>query len=206
MIEMSFFNSKLDSWSSIKTESFNIKVKGDNVESDNLIGLTKKEIELLSEDIRFIKTNSSGMNTLENKLLVAGYLFYFLSAILFLLPITSKKIMKTNLFKVDDRRKKNAIKKSLKILKTKSPDSFNIASKAIYTYIQERLLLSSKNLDPTTAKRLLRNSVDDITLKELINILKICDAGKYSPTYQKELDTIIPKTKNILKNIDKVFN
>ena len=205
MIEMSFFNLKLDSWSSIKTKPFKIKVTGDNVESDNLTGLTKKEIELLSEDIRFIKTNSSEMNTLENKLSVAAYLFYFLSAIIFFLPITSKKIMKTNLFKVDDRRKKNAIKKSLKILKTKNPDSFNIASKAIYTYIQERLLLSSKNLDPTTAKRLLRNYVDDITLKELINILKICDAGKYSPTYKEELDTIIPKTKNILKNIDKVF-
>ena len=146
------------------------------------------------------------MNTFENKLSVAAYLFYFLSAIIFLLPITSKKIMKTNLFKVDDRRKKNAIKKSLKILKTKNSDSFNVASKAIYTYIQERLLLSSKNLDPTTAKRLLRNYVDYITLKELVNILKICDAGKYSPTYKEELDTIIPKTKNILKNIDKVFN
>ena len=152
MIEMSFFNLKLDSWSSIKTQPIKIKVTGDNVESDNLTGLTKKEIELLSEDIRFIKTNSSEMNTLENKLSVAAYLFYFLSAIIFFLPITSKKIMKTNLFKVDDRRKKNAIKKSLKILKTKNPDSFNIASKAIYTYIQERLLLSSKNLDPTTAK------------------------------------------------------
>ena len=75
----------------------------------------------------------------------------------------------------------------MKILKTKNPDSFNIASKAIYTYIQERLLLSSKNLDPTTAKRLLTNYVDDITLKELINILKICDAGKYSQTYKEEL-------------------
>ena len=106
MIEMSFFNLKLDSWSSIKTKPFKIKVTGDNVESDNLTGLTKKEIELLSEDIRFIKTNSSEMNTLENKLSVAAYLFYFLSAIIFLLPITSKKIMKTNLFKVDDRRKK----------------------------------------------------------------------------------------------------
>ena len=206
MIEMSFFNLKLDSWTSIKTQPIKIKVTGDNVESDNLTGLTKKEIELLSDDIRFIKTNSSGMNTLENKLSVVALLFYFLSAIIFILPITSKKIMKTNLFKVDDRRKRNAIKKSLKILKTKNPDSFNIASKAIYTYIQERLLLSSKNLDPTTAKSLLINYVDGKTLKELINILKICDAGKYSPTYKEELDTVIPKTKNILKNIDKVFN
>ena len=64
-------------------QTFKIKVTGDNVESDNLTGLTKKEIELLSEDIRFIKTNSSEMNTLENKLSVTAYLFYFLSAIIF---------------------------------------------------------------------------------------------------------------------------
>tara|TARA_B100001287_G_scaffold115641_1_gene97245 strand:+ start:237 stop:1958 length:1722 start_codon:yes stop_codon:yes gene_type:complete len=205
MIEMSFFNLKLDSWSSIKTDPVKIKVTGNNFESDNLTGLRKKEIELLSEDIRFIKTNSSEMNIIENKLSVANYLLYFLSVIIFFLPVFSKKIMKTNLFQADDRRKKNAIKKSLKILKTKNPDSFNIASKAIYTYIQERLLLSSKNLDPNTAKSLLSNYVDDVTLKELINILKICDAGKYSPTYKEELHTIIPKTKNILQNIDKVF-
>ena len=205
MIEMSFFNLKLDSWSSIKTDPVKIKVTGNNFESDNLTGLRKKDIELLSEDIRFIKTNSSEMNIIENKLSVANYLLYFVSVIIFFLPVFSKKIMKTNLFQADDRRKKNAIKKSLKILKTKNPDSFNIASEAIYTYIQERLLLSSKNLDPNTAKSLLSNYVDDVTLKELINILKICDAGKYSPTYKEELHTIIPKTKNILQNIDKVF-
>ncbi len=54
-------------------------------------------------------------------------------------------------------------------------------------------------------KRLLRKYVDDVTLGELISILKICDAGKYSPTYKEEMDTIIPKTKNILKKIDKIF-
>ena len=83
--------------------------------------------------------------------------------------------------------------------------AFLVASKAIYIYVQEKLLLSSKNLDPTAVKRLLKNYVDDIKLKELISILKICDAGRYSPTYKEELDTIIPKTKNILKSIDKVF-
>ena len=108
---MSFFNLKLDSWSSIKTKPFKIKVTGDNVESDNLKGLTKKEIELLSEDIRFIKTNSIEMNTIENNLSVAAYLFYFVSAIIFFIPITSKKIMKTNLFKADDRRKKKCNQK-----------------------------------------------------------------------------------------------
>ncbi|GIR29686.1 hypothetical protein CM15mP43_13100 [bacterium] len=90
MIEMSFFNLKLDSWSSIKTDPVKIKVTGDNVESDNLTGLTKKEIELLSEDIRFIKTNSSEMNTIENKLSVQLFILFLVCNYIFSAGIFKK--------------------------------------------------------------------------------------------------------------------
>ena len=205
MIKMSYFNLKLDSWSSIETIPLKIKVTGENVKGNNSTGLTKKEIELIGEDIRFIKTKSTRINTFENKFSLAVYLFYYLSIIIFLLPIILTKIMKIKLFKVDDRRRKNAIKKSLKILKTKNHDSFSIASKAIYVFLQDRLLLSTKNLDPITVNRILINLIDDKILEELINILKICDAGKYSATHKEEMDMIIPKTKNILKKINKVL-
>ena len=205
MIKMSYFNLKLDSWSSIETIPLKIKVTGENVKGNNSTGLTKKEIELIGEDIRFIKTKSTRINTFENKFSLAVYLFYYLSIIIFLLPIILTKIMKIKLFKVDDRRMKNAIKKSLKILKTKNHDSFSIASKAIYVFLQDRLLLSTKNLDPITVNRILINLIDDKILEELINILKICDAGKYSATHKEEMDMIIPKTKNILKKINKVL-
>ena len=205
IIKMSYFNLKLDSWSSIETIPLKIKVTGENVKGNNSTGLTKKEIELIGEDIRFIKTKSNRINTFENKFSLAVYLFYYLSIIIFLLPIILTKIMKIKLFKVDDRRRKNAIKKSLKILKTKNHDSFSIASKAIYVFLQDKLLLSTKNLDPITVNRILINLIDDKILEELINILKICDAGKYSATHKEEMDMIIPKTKNILKKINKVL-
>ena len=205
MIKMSYFNLKLDSWSSIETIPLKIKVTGENVKGNNSTGLTKKEIELIGEDIRFIKTKSNRINTFENKFSLAVYLFYYLSIIIFLLPIILTKIMKIKLFKVDDRRRKNAIKKSLKILKTKNHDSFSTASKAIYVFLQDKLLLSTKNLDPITVNRILINLIDDKILEELINILKICDAGKYSATHKEEMDMIIPKTKNILKKINKVL-
>ena len=204
-IKMSYFNLELDSWSSIETTPLKIKVTGENVKGKNSTGLTKKEIELINEDIRFIKTKSTRINTFENKLSLAVYLFYLLSIIIFLLPIILTNIMKIKLFKVDDRRTKNAIKKSLKILKTKNHDSYSLASKAIYVFLQDKLLLSTKNLDPITVNRLLRNLIDDKTLEELINILKICDAGRYSATHKEEMDMIIPKTKNILEKINKVL-
>ena len=205
MIKMSYFNLKLDSWSSIKTTPLKIKVTGEKVKGKNALGLNKKEIELLGQDIRFIKTKSTMVNAIENKFSIAVYIFYSLSIIIFLLPIILTKIMKTKLFKVNDRRQKNAIKKSLKILKTKNLDSFSIASQAIFVFLQERLLLSSKNLDPITVNRLLKNLVDERMLEEVIKILKTCDAGKYSLAQKEEVDTIIPKTKNILEKINKAL-
>ena len=205
MIKMSFFNLKLNAWSSINTEPLKITVTGDNAKNDNIVGLTKKEIELLAEDIRFIKTKLSRGNAFKNKLSKAVYLLYILSIVIFFLPIILTKSLKNKLFKSDDRRVKNAIKKSMKILKEQDRDSFSLASKAVYIYVQEKLLLSSNNLDPNIVKTLLKNYVDNIILEELINILKICDAGKYSPTYKEEMNEIIPKTKTILEKIDKVI-
>ena len=87
---------------------------------------------------------------------------------------------KSDPFKAKERRKNNAIKRSLNILKNKKSDNFNIASQAIYVFIQEKFLLSSNNFDQAFVKNLLVNRVDDATIEELISLLKICDAGKYS--------------------------
>ena len=49
----------------------------------------------------------------------------------------------------------------------------------------------------------MKNLISQNLLDELIDILKICDAAKYSPAYRLEKDTIITKTKCILNKLDK---
>ena len=80
---------------------------------------------------------------------------------------------------------KNALKNSLNILKNNKSDSFSVASQAIYVFVQEKFLLSSKNFDQAYVKNLLENRVDDAIIEELIYLLKICDAGKYSPDQKR---------------------
>ena len=112
---------------------------------------------------------------------------------------------KSDPFKAKERRKKNAIKRSLNILKNKKSDSFNIASQAIYVFVQEKFLLPSTNFDQAYVKNLLVNRVEEATIEELIHILKICDAGKYSQDQKEDGEELITKTKIILQKVDKIL-
>ena len=107
-------------------------------------GSKKKEIELIGEDIRFIKTKLVPNSNFSYNVSTTAYLLYTLSILTLLFPYYSTLFMKGNLLKANDRRKKNALKKSLRILKMNELDSFSTASEAIYVFIQEKFLLPSK--------------------------------------------------------------
>ncbi len=204
-IRMSYFNLKNDSWSFIETQPINIIVTGENSLDKNLSGLTKKEVELIEQDIRYIKTNSIGNINPKYRLSYGAYFLYPMSIIILLLPTFFLKIIKKDFFKENDHRKKNAIKKSLKILKIKNSDSYSTASEAIYIFLQEKFLLPSHNLDPLSVNALLKGKIEKIALDELIRILKLCDAGKYSPNDEIDRTSIIKKTQDVLQEINKML-
>ena len=112
--------------------------------------------------------------------------------------------MKVDPFKANERRKK-CLKNSLNIIKNDKPDSFSIASQAIYVFIQEKFLLSSKNFDQASVRNLLKNRIDDATIEDLIHILKICDAGKYSPDQKEDGIKVLSNTKIVLQKLDKLL-
>ena len=202
-LKMSYYNLALNSWSEIKTKSINLKVTGEESQFISRSGLTKKEIELIGEDIRYIKTKSVISTNSPFKVSTTAQLLYALSILIFSFPFYSGLFFKGDPFKAKERRKKNAIKTSLRILKNSKSDSFSIASKAIYVFVQEKFLLSSKNLDQAYVRNLLENRMDNATLEELLHILKICDAGKYSPDQREDGEELLTKTKTILQKVNK---
>ena len=204
-LEMSFYNLKANKWSRIETKPIELKVIGEESQSTSRSGLTKKEIELIGEDIRFIKTKLVPNSNFSYNVSTTAYLLYTLSILTLLFPYYSTLFMKGNLLKANDRRKKNALKKSLRILKMNELDSFSTASEAIYVFIQEKFLLPSKNLDQVSVKNILVNYIDGAVLDEIINILKICDAGKYAPNHKVENDKLILKTKTALQKLNKIL-
>ena len=141
---MSYYNLRLNSWSEIKTETMELKVSGEQPKFTTRSGLTKKEIELIGEDIRYIKSKSVNSTSSPFKVSTTAYFLYALSILIFSSPLYSALFLKVDPFKANERRKKNALKNSLNILKNDKSDSFSVASQAIYVFIQEKFYYRQK--------------------------------------------------------------
>ena len=89
-----------------------------------------------------------------------------------------------------------------KELKKPSDDPFNIASRAFYHYLKNKLLLPSHNLDPASAEDILSSRVSQESLDTVLELLKACDAGRYAPGGIERESTILSEMEKSLKNID----
>ena len=92
-----------------------------------------------------------------------------------------------------------------KLKRNKNGDPFEVASKIFYIYLKDRLALRSDNLDPAKVKSILIDKIDNGLFDELIDILTICDQGKYSPSALDKKDTIIDEMEVLLNRIDKAL-
>ena len=103
---MSYYNLRLNSWSEIKTKSIDLKVTGEQSQFISRSGLTKKEIELIGEDIRYIKTKSVSSTISPFKVSTTAYFLYALSILIFSYPFYALLFSKSDPFKANERRKK----------------------------------------------------------------------------------------------------
>ena len=105
---------------------------------------------------------------------------------------------------VNNRKSNNALRSSLKKLNNDSyVDPFELASKTLYQYLKDKLVLPSKNLDSSIVRNILYNKINKDLCNELVNLLTICDQGIYSPQAVNKKETILNEMTVLLKRIEK---
>ena len=195
-ISFTFFNPKIEKWQKLSSKPTSVFVKNTN---DNYLtsnGLTKREIEVLGKDIKYIyngnpvlkHTNSTPYNYI--------FLIYFLSILIFFLPNILSYIVGYNLDSMPARLSKNALKKALNKLKTSDTRSDNFDNKIIYQYLKDKFQLHSSNLDAISTKDQLRGRINNQDLDELIELLKLSESFIYG---KKETMIFIPLIKKLLQ-------
>ena len=202
-ISFTFFNPKIEKWQKLlsKPTSVFIKNTNDNYLTSN--GLTKREIEVLGKDIKYIyngdpflkHTNSTPYNYI--------FLIYFLSILIFFSPNILSYIIGYNLDSMPARLSKNALKKALNELKTSDTRSDNFDNKIIYRYLKEKFQLHSSNLDAISTKDQLRGRINNQDLDELIELLKLSESFIYGKKETTDIHSLNQKTVSILERIDK---
>ena len=201
-IKMSFFDPASSSWKSIKTKPSEIEVLNNNKKIYDNLGLTKKEVKLLGQDIRFIITdmNNSFLSKIINT--KAILILYISSVIIFILPMVLSRLGNYNMSNLQIRKKRGALKNSIKLLKADGEDPFDIASNSLYQYLKDKFTLPSSNLDPIEVQKILAKRISKASLSEVAQILKECDAGRFSHEKKSDKKLILHNMKNILIRLD----
>ncbi len=203
-IEIPYFNPKVGEWRSTSTQSFEISVEPDDSIVNGATGFSKEEIELLGEDIRFIRANDIKWKRSYNPYLIFG--IYLLSLILILLPSLILKIRSNRLSSEDLRKSKSALRRAIKRLRKADGDQFTNTSNAVYGYLKDKLQLTSDKLDPLKVKSILSKKITDKSIIDnLVDLLKTCDAGRFAPGGEVTRQKLIKKTKTILKQLNAVL-
>ena len=202
-ISFTFFNPKIEKWQKLSSKPTSVFIKNTN---DNFLtsnGLTKREIEVLGKDIKYIYNGNPALKNTNSTPYNYIFLIYFLSILIFLLPNILNYIIGYNLDSMPARLSKNALKKALNKLKTSDTGSDNFDNKIIYQYLKEKFQLHSSNLDAISTKDQLRGRINDQDLDELIELLRLSESFIYGKKETIDIHSLNQKTASILERIDK---
>ena len=202
-ISFTFFNPKIEKWQKLSSKPTSVFIKNTN---DNYLtsnGLTKREIEVLGKDIKYLYNGNPVLKNTNSTPYNYIFLIYFLSILIFFLPNILSYIIGYNLDSMPARLSKNALKKALNKLKNYDSRSDNFDNKIIYQYLKEKFQLHSSNLDSISTKDQLRGKMNDQDLDELIELLKLTESFIYGKKETTDIHSLNQKTASILERIDK---
>ncbi|MEE8341233.1 MAG: BatD family protein [Candidatus Neomarinimicrobiota bacterium] len=203
-IEIAYFNPKVREWRSTSTQPIDILVDPDDNIASGVIGYSKEEVELLGEDIRYIRANTIKWKRDSNPYLTYG--IYMLSLILLILPSLVFKIHAKRLSTEDLRRSKSALRMAFKKLRKSKGDHFSNISNSVYGYLKDKLQLTSDKLAPLEVRSILRDKIsDNSVIDNIVELLKTCDAGRFAPGDDVSRQKLIKRTKVILKRLNAIL-
>ena len=203
-ISMSYFDPDEQSWVRITTENIILNVEADDENLSNNFGMQKKEIELLNKDIRFISNDVPNFTKIGVSGTNATVIIYFTSLFIVVLPRLLAKYLGYRLDTRDGRRRRNAYKKSLKMLhKNNSSDHFEIANNALQIYLIDKFNLTENVLDKTSIKLLVEKKISSDLQLKLFEVIENFNEARFSQSSNvTDLDPIM-EMEDLLKRMEK---
>jgi len=195
-VEFTYFDLKKKNYVTLKSVPFSIEVEkgtGDYVSSS---GVSKDEVKLLGNDIRFIKTDPGGFSR-KGDYLFKSTLFIILSVIpilglgglLFIRQREEKLLRNIPLMKNLKAQKiaKARLKNAFLYFKESKPEQFySEISLTLFGYMEDKLGIQKSELTIDTAvEKLTSNEVEESLRNRIKNTLETCEFIRFSPGFEK---------------------
>ncbi len=215
-IEFSYFDLKSQSYKTLKTEPYSLKVAKGEGNSDQVVAnfTNKEDLKVLGKDIRYIKTGETNLQPKDNYFFgtIGYYLWYIIPLVLFItfMVIYRKQaIENANVAKVRTKKANKVATKRMKnagkLLAEKKQEAFyDEVLKALWGYISDKLNIPISQLSKDNIEEKLNEyGVTSELVTDFINTLNECEFARYAPGNQNEaMDKVYASALDVISKME----
>ena len=215
-VEFTYFDLKSNSYKTLKTEAYNLKVAKGQGNADQVISdfTNKESVKMLGRDIRFIKLGDSSLRPKGDFFFgtVGYYLCYLIPLLLFVVFAViyrQKALENANVAKVKTKKANKVATRRMKLAgkllaENKKNEFYDEVLKALWGYISDKLSIPVSQLSKDNIETELTNyGVQEALIAEFIGVLNECEYARYAPGNENEaMDKVYSASVEVISKME----
>lgn len=215
-VEFTYFDLKSNSYKTLKTEAYNLKVAKGQGNADQVISdfTNKESVKMLGRDIRFIKLGDSSLRPKGDFFFgtVGYYLCYLIPLLLFVVFAViyrQKALENANVAKVKTKKANKVATRRMKLAgkllaENKKNEFYDEVLKALWGYISDKLSIPVSQLSKDNIEAELTNyGVQKALIAEFIGVLNECEYARYAPGNENEaMDKVYSASVEVISKME----
>lgn len=215
-VEFTYFDLKSNSYKTLKTEAYNLKVAKGQGNADQVISdfTNKESVKMLGKDIRFIKLADSSLRPKGDFFFgtVGYYLCYLIPLLLFVVFAViyrQKALENANVAKVKTKKANKVATRRMKLAgkllaENKKNEFYDEVLKALWGYISDKLSIPVSQLSKDNIEAELTNyGVQEALIAEFIGVLNECEYARYAPGNENEaMDKVYSASVEVISKME----
>lgn len=215
-VEFTYFDLKSNSYKTLKTEAYNLKVAKGQGNADQVISdfTNKESVKMLGKDIRFIKLGDSSLRPKGDFFFgtVGYYLCYLIPLLLFVVFAViyrQKALENANVAKVKTKKANKMATRRMKLAgkllaENKKNEFYDEVLKALWGYISDKLSIPVSQLSKDNIEAELTNyGVQEALIAEFIGVLNECEYARYAPGNENEaMDKVYSASVEVISKME----
>lgn len=215
-VEFTYFDLKSNSYKTLKTEAYNLKVAKGQGNADQVISdfTNKESVKMLGKDIRFIKLGDSSLRPKGDFFFgtVGYYLCYLIPLLLFVafaVIYRQKALDNANVAKVKTKKANKVATRRMKLAgkllaENKKNEFYDEVLKALWGYISDKLSIPVSQLSKDNIEAELTNyGVQEALIAEFIGVLNECEYARYAPGNENEaMDKVYSASVEVISKME----
>lgn len=215
-VEFTYFDLKSNSYKTLKTEAYNLKVAKGQGNADQVISdfTNKESVKMLGKDIRFIKLGDSSLRPKGDFFFgtVGYYLCYLIPLLLFVAFVViyrQKALENANVAKVKTKKANKVATRRMKLAgkllaENKKNEFYDEVLKALWGYISDKLSIPVSQLSKDNIEAELTNyGVPEALIAEFIGVLNECEYARYAPGNENEaMDKVYSASVEVISKME----